>query len=211
MKKKQLKKKIKQLKGENEMLYNISRMLISGEAYEEDSSDCGDSGGGLVQVGSGDRLVGPFVGCTGYSGSVDPTGIDSGENQGPTTGPENGGGVQPTQADSTQGSTSNSTSGNATTWIYGGSTGSTATPEQTGDLDRFAARALRTAVVWNEETNAKNRALLRWQVLQSAMLQTYEIGRSNSEDWITCMCCGLKSFNANDIKNKYCKACGRFH
>jgi hypothetical protein len=38
-------------------------------------------------------------------------------------------------------------------------------------------------------------------------MTTFTIG----PDWIRCSRCGLKSYNPNDVANRYCGSCHRFH
>jgi hypothetical protein len=39
----------------------------------------------------------------------------------------------------------------------------------------------------------------------------YIVGIVNSQSFIECKRCGMRSYNPNDIKYKYCGCCCRFH
>lgn len=47
----------------------------------------------------------------------------------------------------------------------------------------------------------------RFQVLDI----TYIAGWDENGDWIACSLCGLKSYNPNDVTNRYCGKCHHFH
>lgn len=40
---------------------------------------------------------------------------------------------------------------------------------------------------------------------------TYLIGWVGENFWIQCKLCGLRSFNINDVKYRYCSSCHRYH
>lgn len=40
---------------------------------------------------------------------------------------------------------------------------------------------------------------------------TYEIVESGDQTGIKCLVCGMTSYNPNDVANKYCGHCHRFH
>lgn len=42
-------------------------------------------------------------------------------------------------------------------------------------------------------------------------MNTYLLGTENNQPYIQCLQCGLKSFNQNDIKYRYCGHCHIFH
>ncbi len=40
---------------------------------------------------------------------------------------------------------------------------------------------------------------------------TYHLVKTNGHLGIKCLLCGLVSYNLNDIRQRYCAACHRFH
>lgn len=40
---------------------------------------------------------------------------------------------------------------------------------------------------------------------------TYILGSKPGQDNILCVCCGMLSYNPNDIKNKFCAFCNEYH
>jgi hypothetical protein len=54
-------------------------------------------------------------------------------------------------------------------------------------------------------------AARRRQALRDAGCSTYVIGVRGGAPGIVCLCCGLGSSNAGDIKERYCGFCKEFH
>lgn len=54
-------------------------------------------------------------------------------------------------------------------------------------------------------------AQARRKVLRQAGLTTYTIGLRDDLTCIVCLCCGLGSFNPNDVEERFCGFCNRFH
>lgn len=57
----------------------------------------------------------------------------------------------------------------------------------------------------------KAEAAKRRNALKQHGCSTYQIGLRGGELAIQCLCCGLGSFNSNDIEQKYCGFCHEWH
>lgn len=57
----------------------------------------------------------------------------------------------------------------------------------------------------------RSQAQRRRQALTEAGCSTYVMGYRNGGGAIVCLCCGLGSSNANDIRERYCGFCRQFH
>lgn len=61
--------------------------------------------------------------------------------------------------------------------------------------------------------NLRQQAQRRRRALVAAGCSTYsvECTSSNGREAILCLCCGLGSANANDIRQRYCGFCAEYH
>jgi ribosomal protein L37E len=59
--------------------------------------------------------------------------------------------------------------------------------------------------------NYRARAARRRAALVAAGCGTFELAEKHDQPVITCFCCGLTSYNDQDIELRYCGFCNAFH
>lgn len=57
----------------------------------------------------------------------------------------------------------------------------------------------------------KAEAQCRREALVMAGCSTYIVSRNHLPPSIICLCCGMRSFNSNDIAFRYCVVCHAYH